>query len=179
MAWLFWSVRDHCRHRHLSPLQPDLHAAYWPNHGGGLRRAGSFIETAKAHIDRMHVDYLGETRLRNQAADRTGSIHFYDSLVVFEVGAAHRKRNQTTGQSARFDDGWAPEGVSRAAYAAHVDEALQGLEKEGPEWKQGDVADQRDETIGLLAAELALLRGSTSWRLTRPLRMLGRLLKRA
>ena len=43
-------------------LVEDLHTAYWPDHGGGLLRPGSFIETAKGFVDKMHADYIGEAR---------------------------------------------------------------------------------------------------------------------
>ena len=36
-------------------LVEDLHSAYWPLEGGGLRKPGSFIERAKGFVDQMHA----------------------------------------------------------------------------------------------------------------------------
>ncbi len=159
-------------------LVEDLHAAYWPNHGGGLRRPGTFIETAKAYVDKIHADYIGETSIRTEAGDRTTSIHFYDSLVVFEVGEARKMMNKTTGQNERFDGTWAPEGTDKTEFSKLVDQIVDNIEKEGPEWETDPINDDRDAIIRNLQAELTLLRISSSWRMTEPVRAVLRLLRR-
>ena len=35
-------------------LVEDTHSSYWPGHGGGLRREGTFVEEAKRLIDALH-----------------------------------------------------------------------------------------------------------------------------
>jgi hypothetical protein len=77
--------------RHLYPeldrngvyMVEDLHTAYWPGFGGGLLREGTFIELCKGLVDELngaHFDGVSEfTR-------STLSMHFYDSIVVFERG---------------------------------------------------------------------------------------------
>ncbi len=113
-------------------LVEDLHAAYWVNHGGGLRHPNSFIETAKSCIDHMHAEYTGDPAMRTPAGERTTSIHFYDSLVVFEVGERRTMGNRTTGNPSLYDHAWVPKGVCREAFAKTVDEALRGLETQAP-----------------------------------------------
>src|SRR5437868_5135136 len=62
----------------------DLHTAYWQEYEGGYRRAGTFIELCKDLIDQLNADHA-----RGQPAPiafSTLSMHFYDSVVVFERG---------------------------------------------------------------------------------------------
>jgi hypothetical protein len=156
-------------------LVEDLHASYWPNHGGGLKRPGSFIDFAKGYVDKMHADYIEGTSIGTPAGDRTASIHFYDSLAVFEVGEARRMTAGMTGQASRFDGAWAPEGTTREAFATFVDDSLRDLEKQGVHLEAETVLDAREMYIRELETELARLRSSASWRMTRPVRALRRL----
>ena len=70
----------------------DLHTAYWPAWGGGLRQAGTFIEDMKDMIDELHAENpyhstqgAGEMP-SSQASKLTRSITFYDGVVVLEKG---------------------------------------------------------------------------------------------
>ena len=86
---------------HLYPRMPrealymveDLHTAYWPAWGGGLRKPGTFIERMKTLIDELHADNPHNASQSDQplvASDIskiTRSVHFYDSIVVLEKGA--------------------------------------------------------------------------------------------
>jgi hypothetical protein len=153
-------------------LVEDLHAAYWPDHGGGLRSPASFIETAKTYVDLMHAAYVRGDPIATPAGDRTTSVHFYDSVVVFEVGEHRVMGNRTTGDAALFDGTWAPPGESREAFAAEIHEQLRDLETPGPQHAPPSEANQH------LLDEIAILRASTSWRMTRPLRAIGGLFRR-
>lgn len=64
----------------------DLHTAYWPEFGGGYRREGSFIETAKAQIDQMHAQHSRGAFQPTPFTAATLSMHIYDSLVIYERG---------------------------------------------------------------------------------------------
>lgn len=75
----------------------DCHTSYMPYNKGGLHYKNSFIEYAKSYIDVIHQDWWNEldTTLEKRKVigkDLT-SIHFYDSMVVFEkFGKPEMKR---------------------------------------------------------------------------------------
>jgi hypothetical protein len=64
----------------------DLHTAYWPEFGGGYRREGSFIETAKAQIDQLHAQHSRGAFPPTAFTAATLSMHIYDSLIIYERG---------------------------------------------------------------------------------------------
>lgn len=64
----------------------DLHTAYWDEYGGGLRREGSFIELAKSLIDELNAEWSRDQLASTEFTRSTLSMHFYDSIVVFERG---------------------------------------------------------------------------------------------
>jgi len=66
-------------------LAEDLHTCYWPGYEGGYRRSNSFIEYSKKLIDQLNAWHSQQKRFRVSDFTRTThSIHFYDSIVVFE-----------------------------------------------------------------------------------------------
>jgi hypothetical protein len=67
-------------------LAEDLHTSYWSEFGGGLRKQGTFIEMAKDLIDQLHAWHSrdAESLKVNEFTRTTPSIHFYDSIIVFE-----------------------------------------------------------------------------------------------
>ena len=64
----------------------DLHTAYWDEYEGGLHREGSFIEQCKVLIDELNADHARNTLEPTAFTRSTLSVHFYDSVVVFERG---------------------------------------------------------------------------------------------
>jgi SAM-dependent methyltransferase len=64
----------------------DLHTAYWDEYEGGFRRKGSFIEYCKSLIDEINADHTRGTLDPTDFTRATHSMHFYDSIVVFEKG---------------------------------------------------------------------------------------------
>ncbi len=69
----------------------DLHTAYWPEYGGGLRREGSFIGVCKELIDELNADWSRNELPPTEFTKSTLSMHFYDSLAVFERGRHVKK----------------------------------------------------------------------------------------
>lgn len=67
-------------------LVEDLHTAYWPEYGGGVSREGTFIELSKSLIDSLNADHTRGVITPNAFTRSTTSMHFYDSIVVFEKG---------------------------------------------------------------------------------------------
>jgi cephalosporin hydroxylase len=64
----------------------DLHTAYWDEYEGGLHREGSFIEQCKVLIDELNADHARNALEPTAFTRSTLSVHFYDSVVVFERG---------------------------------------------------------------------------------------------
>jgi methyltransferase family protein len=89
---------------HLQPrgiyICEDVHTAYLPDWGGGLRRPGTFIEYSKALIDALHGWYFVP---KGEALDvyTTGTfgLSFYDSMVVIEKRPIDVPRVSATGKA--------------------------------------------------------------------------------
>jgi hypothetical protein len=64
----------------------DLHTAYWPEYGGGLRNPASFLELCKHLVDELNASWTRNELPPTQFTGSTLSMHFYDSLVFFERG---------------------------------------------------------------------------------------------
>lgn len=69
----------------------DLHTAYWDEYGGGLRCKDSFIETCKHLIDELNADWSRNALPPSEFTRSTLSMHFYDSIAVFERGQTGSK----------------------------------------------------------------------------------------
>ena len=65
----------------------DLHTAYMPPFGGGRGRPDSFIEQSKLLIDELNADLTNGAVPTTDFTQSTLSIHYYNSIVVFERGA--------------------------------------------------------------------------------------------
>ena len=88
---------------HVQPegvyLCEDLHTSYWDRFGGGLRRAGSYIEYSKAFIDRLNGWHHPETAPAPDAFARsTSSLHYYDSVLVIEKRPVTKPTHSRTGR---------------------------------------------------------------------------------
>jgi Methyltransferase domain len=64
----------------------DLHCCYWEDYDGGLRRQGTFIELCKSLIDELNADWTEGRLAPTDFTRSTLSVHFYDSMAVFERG---------------------------------------------------------------------------------------------
>ena len=75
---------------HVQPhgvyLCEDLHTSYRPGWGGGSGRPGTFVALAKRQIDLLNAWHSEEPGVLDvtEVTRSTQSIHFYDSVVVFE-----------------------------------------------------------------------------------------------
>jgi SAM-dependent methyltransferase len=67
-------------------LVEDLHTAYWPEFGGGLGKPGNFIEFSKSLIDQMNAEWTRGALKVSAFTTETLSMHFHNSMVVFERG---------------------------------------------------------------------------------------------
>jgi cephalosporin hydroxylase len=80
-------------------LVEDMHTSYWKGFGGGYRRPGTFMEYAKGLTDQLNAWHSREDGFEVDEFTRTTkSMHFYDSIVVFEKGAVAKPTAEKTGQ---------------------------------------------------------------------------------
>jgi len=77
----------------------DLHTAYWTEFGGGVKREGTFIELSKSLIDELNAYQTREQVPVGDFTKSTLSIHFYDSMVVFERGRHPQGSSLRTGMT--------------------------------------------------------------------------------
>lgn len=80
-------------------LVEDLHTAYWDEYEGGFKRSGTFIEDCKDMIDQLNAAHTRGALEDNDFSRSTISMHFYDSLVVFEKGSYGAKHAPQIGGS--------------------------------------------------------------------------------
>jgi hypothetical protein len=82
-------------------LVEDVHTSYWSTYGGGYRRPNTFMEYAKGLTDQLNAWHSREDGFAVDAFTRTTkSMHFYDSIVVFEKGHVSRPHAEKTGRRA-------------------------------------------------------------------------------
>jgi hypothetical protein len=80
-------------------LVEDLHTAYREEFEGGLRKPSTFIEFCKNLVDELNADHTRGALPPTEFTNTTLSMHFYDSVVVFERGTYTKKRAPQTGGS--------------------------------------------------------------------------------
>jgi len=69
----------------------DLHTAYWEEYEGGLRKPTTFIELSKNLVDELNADHGRGALTPTEFTKSTLSMHFYDSVTVFEKGVHTKK----------------------------------------------------------------------------------------
>jgi hypothetical protein len=79
----------------------DLHTAYWDEFEGGLHKSSTFIERCKQLIDELNADHTRGALPATEFTKSTLSMHFYDSVAVFERGAHTKKFAPQTGTVTR------------------------------------------------------------------------------
>jgi hypothetical protein len=79
-------------------LVEDLHTAYWPEFGGGVHEAGTFVNLAKQFIDQLNADHSRGQVMPDVAITRnTFGVSCFDSVIVFEKGQVLWKEAIRTG----------------------------------------------------------------------------------
>lgn len=95
-------------------LIEDLHTSYWPDYDGGLGRPGTFMEYAKGLTDKLNAWHSQEDGFEPTRFTRTtSSMHFYDSIVVFEKGRVVEPHHEKRGV-----DDWDATGAEEFSYSA-------------------------------------------------------------
>ena len=78
----------------------DLHTCYRPAYGGGYKAPGSFMEICKDLLDELNADHTQGAVPVTEFNRTTTSMHFYDSLAVFEKGRHLKKMDMQIPQPA-------------------------------------------------------------------------------
>jgi predicted O-methyltransferase YrrM len=79
-------------------LIEDLHTSYWEEYGGGYRRPNTFMRRAKKLTDQLNAWHSRDSRfVVDEFTRTTRSMHFYDSIVVFEKGRVVKPHDEKTG----------------------------------------------------------------------------------
>ena len=81
-------------------LVEDLHTAYWAEFGGVP--GGSFIDVCKGLIDKLNAHHA-RPPAPDAFTDSTLSMHFYDSVCVFEKGRNHLRSVQIGHTASEWD----------------------------------------------------------------------------
>jgi len=82
-------------HKNSIYMVEDLHTAYWPDYNGGKDNPNTFINKTKGYIDQLHV--MHHDIPHDPIMNNTFAIHVYDSITVFEKGAAFKKDHVFSG----------------------------------------------------------------------------------
>ncbi len=83
-------------------LCEDVATSYMPKYGGGYLKPRSFIEFAKRKIDYLNACYSQDENLKiDNFTKSTHSMHFYNSIVVFEKGLQNSKEPEFLTSSGR------------------------------------------------------------------------------
>ena len=79
-------------------LIEDLHTSYWADYGGRRGQQGTFMEYANALTDQLNAWHSEEPDFQPDKFTRTtASMHFYDSIVVFEKHKVVKPHHEVRG----------------------------------------------------------------------------------
>jgi hypothetical protein len=78
-------------------LIEDLHTAYWPAYGGGLRARENLFNRLRLMVDDLHGPYHGAAPADAAITGSLTGLHIHDSIVVLEKGARARPRTSQVG----------------------------------------------------------------------------------
>jgi Methyltransferase domain len=78
-------------------LCEDIHTSYMAEYGGGYLREGSFVEYAKALIDRLHAWYTGGPEMQDFTRTTFG-LHLYTNVMVAEKRPMQQPVKSKTGR---------------------------------------------------------------------------------
>ncbi|MFC7493457.1 MULTISPECIES: class I SAM-dependent methyltransferase [unclassified Nocardioides] len=80
-------------------LIEDLHTSYWSEYGGDYRKPDTFIEYAKNLTDQLNAWHSrSDDLVVDEFTRTTTSMHFYDSIIVFEKGEVVEPHHEKTGR---------------------------------------------------------------------------------
>ncbi len=129
----FEELFDHVKSEGIY-LCEDTHTSYWSRYGGGHKRRGTFIEYTKNLVDQVNAFHSVEPSLEVDSFTRSAySVHYYDSVVVFEKRSIERPADLQTGspsfEGESIRDKQSPGAVTRIKYRLddYIDAVLRFL----------------------------------------------------
>ena len=170
----------------------DCHTSYWPSTRTPAIASGRSSDGSSERIDDLHAYHHSlEQELPAPWATSLSGLHVYDSIVVLDKALRFAPFSELSGTSDYIDHARNTEAITVGLVAAR--DAATGRPRRGARNETRAVmrAEAR-ETTARLEAEVARaeglvrdsqaiieeMRGSTSWRVTEPLRRLGSRLRR-
>ena len=75
----------------------DLHAAYWPSHGGGIAAPDNFFNGLRGMIDDMHHWYHDTPSGQPATAGMVAGLHVHDSIVVIDKAQVYAPTHSIVG----------------------------------------------------------------------------------
>ena len=106
-------------------LIEDLHTSYWPKYEGGLYRPETFMEYAKPLTDKLNAWHSSELKV-DKFTRTTKSMHFYDSILVFERGKVVKPTHEKRGELTVADPEWKAPATKRLRNAVRRSRSLRG-----------------------------------------------------
>jgi hypothetical protein len=169
-------------------LVEDCHTSYWKEYGGGRRHKGTFIEWVKERIDDLHGYHLAEP-IEPVWTEQVDAIHCYDSVIVVNKKRRFAPFSEQVGSS-DFLFNQRPTSELVDEMLATRDAAIIQREEAMSQMRRSESVRQRSESERQRAeSELTVVRHDVdeawdqvkemrhtfSWRVTRPLRTVRRL----
>ncbi len=84
-------------HKNAIYMVEDMHTSYWKEFGGDPNDPDTFINRSKRYIDSLNAEHSRGSVQPDFITHSTYGISFYDSVVCFERGDVHYKKNRKTG----------------------------------------------------------------------------------
>ena len=171
----------------------DLHSSYWPEYGGGFRTEGSSIEWAKNLIDAINADHIKNTSdipseelaQLQEFNKEIARIAFFDSALVVQKYLAPKYRPfarvVTGAEFPVFDpmqwiNTMPADNLGNLIVGPSVARRLETGLRRSLEEKEQELERQKQE-LQRQEQQLTSLLTSTSWKITGPLRRVGKILK--
>lgn len=161
-------------------LVEDMHTSYWASHGGGLGHEDTFIELSKKLIDYMNAR---NNHLSDCFADTISSISFYESIVVFEKMMRMNREFEVINTFESKITEKQTDSHKKQQADLSVNDLLTQLasskrEKTGAEYQLELLCKNQLSQLSQLKYQLEATLNSTSWKITRPFRLIMGLLRR-
>jgi len=151
-------------------LCEDTHANYWATHGGGYRKEGTFIEASKGLVDQLNAWHSKdpESFVPDYYTENIASIHFYDSVIVFEKMKHETPYDRMIGSALWGDTVMSSQSSERLAQLKNEQKPVSALEHLSVELREARV--KLEDT----RSELNAIRGSLVWKFISRVRALYR-----